>query len=149
MIGRKDEIAELQEIMEGREAQFVVVYGRRRVGKTYLVREFFANRFAFYHTGMANSTTKEQLHAFNASLNKYGTIRYPQAGSWFDAFQQLINLLANSRKRGKKVVFIDEMPWLDANRSGFVTALEYFWNSWASARNDMVLIACGSASSWI
>jgi AAA+ ATPase superfamily predicted ATPase len=104
MIGRKAEIAELQRIMESRKAEFAVVYGRRRVGKTYLVREFFANKFAFYHTGMANSTTKEQLRAFNSSLNEYGTIKYPQAGTWFDSFQQLAHLLSISRKRGKRVV---------------------------------------------
>ena len=49
----------------------------------------------------------------------------------------------------KKVIFIDEIPWLDTPRSGFLSALEYFWNSFASARKDVLLIICGSATSWI
>jgi AAA+ ATPase superfamily predicted ATPase len=149
MVGRKLELAKLQEITESEEAEFVVVFGRRRVGKTYLIREFFQNNFTFYHTGMANENLDTQLKAFNSSLNNYSSIRYPQAKTWFDAFEQLINLLLNSRKRGKKVIFIDEMPWLDTKRSGFVSALEYFWNSFASARKDIILITCGSATSWI
>jgi hypothetical protein len=98
---------------------------------------------------MANADMKMQLHSFNTSLNNYGSDRYPEAASWFDSFEQLKKLLARSRKKGKKVVFIDEMPWIDTPRSGFISALEHFWNGWASGQHDIVLIVCGSASSWM
>jgi len=149
MVGRIIEKIELQRIIESDKAEFVVVFGRRRVGKTLLVREFFKNNFTFYHTGMANSTKKKQLQAFNASLNKYGNVEFPQSKDWFDSFQQLEKLIIANRKRSKKIIFIDEMPWLDTKRSDFISALEYFWNSFASARNDVLFIACGSATSWI
>ena len=149
MIGRNYEKAELQRIIDSDKAEFVVVFGRRRVGKTFLVREFFKNDFTFYHTGMAKSTKKKQLQAFNTSLNKYGNTGFSQSKDWFDSFQQLEKLIIANRKRGKKIIFIDEMPWLDTKRSDFISALEYFWNSFASARKDIVFIACGSATSWI
>jgi len=149
MIGREAEKADLIRFLESEKSEFVVVFGRRRVGKTYLIREYFNNRFAFYYTGMANTKTAIQLQSFNSSLHKYGKIPYPKVFNWLEAFEQLIHLLSNNKKKGKKVVFIDEMPWLDTPRSGFVQALEFFWSSWASAQKDILLIACGSASSWM
>jgi hypothetical protein len=98
---------------------------------------------------MAKSTKKKQLQAFNTSLNKYGNTEFSQSKDWFDSFQQLEKLIITNRKRGKKIIFIDEMPWLETKRSDFISALEYFWNSFASARKEIVFIACGSATSWI
>ena len=106
MIGRNYEKAELQRIVESDKAEFVVVFGRRRVGKTFLVREFFRNNFTFYHTGMAKSTKKQQLQAFNNSLNKYGNGEFPQSNDWFNSFQQLEKLIIADRKRSKKIIFI-------------------------------------------
>ena len=147
--GRKTEQCALKRVIESEKAEFVAVFGRRRVGKTFLIREFFNNKFTFYHTGMANTGMGMQLHSFNASLNSYSKKRYPEASNWFDSFEQLRELLSRSRKNGKKVVFIDEMPWMDTPRSDFVSALEHFWNGWASGQHDVVLIVCGSASSWM
>jgi predicted AAA+ superfamily ATPase len=149
MIGRQEEKAGFIQFLESKKSEFVVVFGRRRVGKTFLIREFFGNMFTFYHTGMANTETEIQMQNFNSSLHKYGKIPYPRVSSWLESFEQLIHLLANKKQRGKKVIFIDEMPWMDTPRSGFVQALEFFWNSWASAQKDILLIVCGSASSWI
>jgi len=149
MIGRKEEQAELQQIIESRQSEFVAVFGRRRVGKTFLIREFFGNKFAFYHTGIANSNMTVQLDSFSKSLNDFSKISFPKCTTWFEAFENLTHLLKNSRIKGKKVVFIDEMPWMDTHKSGFVSALEWFWNSFASAQKDIILIVCGSASSWI
>ncbi|MDR1631303.1 MAG: ATP-binding protein [Dysgonamonadaceae bacterium] len=149
LIGRKREQQELQDILESKQSEFVVVFGRRRVGKTYLIREFFHNDFTFYHTGMANEDGKNQLTAFNYSLNQYGKKKYTKAKTWFDAFCQLREMLENTATNGKKVVFIDEMPWLDTPKSGFISALEFFWNAYASTQKDIILIVCGSASSWI
>ncbi|MDR2556728.1 MAG: AAA family ATPase [Bacteroidales bacterium] len=149
LIGREKEQQELQNILESNQSEFVAVFGRRRVGKTYLIREFFHNEFDFYHTGIANEDSKSQLNAFNYSLNQFGKKKYPKKNNWFDAFRQLRDLLENIAPSGKKVVFIDEMPWMDTPKSGFVSALEFFWNSYASAQKDIIFIVCGSASSWI
>jgi len=149
MIGREAEKADLVRFFESEKSEFVVVFGRRRVGKTFLIREVFGTRFAFYHTGMANTEMDLQLRNFNSSLQKYGNIPYPQVSNWLDAFEQMVHLLSNAKRKGKKVVFIDEMPWMDTPRSGFIQALEFFWNAWGSMQNDMLLIVCGSASSWI
>ena len=149
MIGRKEEQAELQEIVESKQSEFVAVFGRRRVGKTFLIKEFFNNKFSFFHTGIANSDMNLQLNLFNTSLNEYGKVSYPKSRNWVEAFANLTHLLKDVKTKGKKVVFIDEMPWMDTHKSGFVAALEWFWNAYVSAQKDIVLIVCGSASSWI
>ena len=152
LIGRKEEQRELARYCESDRSEFVVVYGRRRVGKTYLVRQFFANQFAFYATGIAGANMAAQIRGFNATLKRFGG--RGDAKDWIDAFEQLRILLESGEAYrdpvgGKLVVFIDEMPWLDTPRSSFTTALDFFWNSWASARDDILLIVCGSATSWI
>ena len=149
IIGRYEERRLLQQYFESDEPEFVAVYGRRRVGKTFLIKEFFDKRFSFYISGLANATKEEQLDNFNATLVSYGRTPYTRVKNWLEAFRQLIHLLESSKKKGKKVIFIDELPWFDTPRSGFISGLEYFWNSWASARSDILLIACGSATSWM
>ena len=149
MIGREEEKADLNRFVESEKSEFAVVFGRRRVGKTFLIHEFFGSKFAFYHTGMANTEKETQLRNFCSSLNKYGNMYYPPASTWLESFHQLIHLLSNKKQKGKKIVFIDEMPWVDTPRSGFIQGLELFWNSWASWQKNILLIVCGSASSWI
>ena len=148
MVGRKKEIEVLNGAYDSPESEFVAVYGRRRIGKTYLVRQTFDGRFAFQHTGIARGTTKEQLREFAESLENFGLKECPTPGDWFEAFRLLKKLLSKAPD-GKKVVFIDEMPYLDTKASRFVPALEHFWNGWASARTDILLIVCGSATSWV
>ena len=149
IIGRKKEQADFRTFYELQQPEFVAVYGRRRVGKTFLIKEFFNHKFTFYATGLINAEKQEQLNNFNVSLGHYAGVPYPQVSSWIEAFRQLIHLLENNSKDKKKVIFIDEMPWLDTAKSGFLTGLEFFWNSWASSRPDILLIVCGSASSWV
>jgi AAA+ ATPase superfamily predicted ATPase len=149
IIGRDEQKEQLSTFRESKKPEFVIVYGRRRVGKTFLIKEFFHNEFAFYHTGLANSNMKKQLHNFSQSLNLYGKMAYPKINNWSDAFSGLRHLLGNRNKGKKQVVFLDEVPWMDTHRSDFVSALEYFWNSWASSQPNILLIICGSATSWI
>ena len=154
MIGRKKEQIILRNCLESPRAEFVVVYGRRRVGKTFLIKEYFNNSFEFYATGISKAKTKEQLKIFNGSLMEYGFSDKKQPKDWYEAFTRLKQLLLNENVRrdpvsGKKVVFLDELPWMDTVRSDFKSALEYFWNSFASTQNDLLLIVCGSATSWI
>lgn len=150
LVGRRTELQQLEAIMSSREAEFVVVYGRRRVGKTFLVNTFFGNRFAFKLTGLAKKSRREQLLNFAASLRRQsgnGKIKTPR--TWYEAFEQLRTYLEGLSNSGKRVVFIDELPWLDTRGSNLVSALEHFWNDWASTQRDLVLVACGSATSWL
>ena len=149
MIGREQESKDLLEAAKRNEAQLVVVYGRRRVGKTYLVRETFGNRFYFEHSGVAKGTMRDQLDAFRDSLLRCGATETPELENWRTAFLALERFIKEGESRRKKVVFIDELPWMDTPKSGFVKWFEAFWNGWCSARKDVVLVICGSASSWI
>jgi hypothetical protein len=114
-----------------------------------LIRETFLDRLCFAFTGYAKITTAKQLFRFNVALREYGEKEYPVVNDWFAAFDQLRDMIENSSVSGKKVIFLDEMPWMDTRKSDFLIALEGFWNGWASGRSDILLIACGSATSWI
>jgi uncharacterized protein len=149
MIGREQERVLFQKIKKSSSSEFVAVYGRRRVGKTYLIREAFENNFTFHLTGLANASLYQQLVNFHTTLQKRNPrkeISIP--ATWFEAFQQLIEYAENS-KEDRKIIFIDELPWIDTAKSNCISALEHFWNHWASARKDIVLIVCGSAASWM
>ena len=156
MIGRDKEIAELEELYNGNEAEFVAIYGRRRIGKTYLVEETFKDRFSFKHTGLSpleyskNGILNAQLNQFYNSLIDYGMDSdTPKPDNWLDAFFLLQKLLEKENSNKRQVVFIDELPWMDTARSGFITALEGFWNGWGSHQHNLLMIVCGSANSWM
>jgi AAA+ ATPase superfamily predicted ATPase len=138
----------LEEVASSKNSEFVAIYGRRRVGKTYLVRETFSDHFTFEIAGLANGSTIEQLLNFSLTLKKTTgeTTKVPK--NWLEAFSQLIDFVQKNTDT-RKILFFDEMPWMDTPRSDFLTALEHFWNGYASARKDIVLIVCGSATSWI
>ncbi|AYD48070.1 AAA family ATPase [Arachidicoccus soli] len=149
LVGREKEYQLLSSLKENTASSFIAIYGRRRVGKTYLIRNAFNNKFEFQLTGIANSNTAQQLLNFNIAINKYDfSENHPIAKNWREAFQQLITLLEKSKSK-KKIVFLDELPWLDTARSGFIQALEHFWNAWVSSRNDIILVVCGSAAAWM
>lgn len=154
IIGREKEQDILNTCLMSNRPEFIVVYGRRRVGKTYLIKEYFNNRFAFYATGVTDEKMNGQLRSFNDSLKLYGHKKKRVPADWFEAFSRLREVLEGSNVQrdqvtGRRVVFLDEVPWMDTAKSGFKSALDYFWNSWASSCPDIVLIVCGSATSWI
>ena len=148
MIGRKKEIQLFQDLIKKDESSFVAIYGRRRVGKTYLVRESFNNRFTFSHAGLADANKSEQLQAFGVSLVEAGMELKSEPKNWIEAFALLRELVKSSNEQ-KKVIFIDELSWMDTRGSNLISALENFWNGWASGRKDVVLIVCASATSWM
>ena len=148
IIGRENEQKQLEQLYESEYSEFVAIYGRRRVGKTFLVRETFNYRFTFQHTGIQGGDKKRQLTEFAQSLHNAGMKVVPKFNDWFKAFHALEDFLA-ALPDGKKVLFIDELPWMDTQKSDFVSALEHFWNGWATARKDILLVVCGSAASWI
>jgi AAA+ ATPase superfamily predicted ATPase len=149
LIGRMKEQALLRELVESKEAQFVALYGRRRVGKTFLIREFFSNNFDFSITAAPKTGIATHLADFADALREYGLENFDAPSNWREAFKLLRLLIEGAKHTGKKVIFIDEMPWFDTHKSGFLSAFEHFWNSWASAQHDILLIACGSAASWM
>jgi AAA+ ATPase superfamily predicted ATPase len=149
IIGRKRECEILRECYDANRPDFVAVYGRRRIGKTYLIKEFFNNRFTFYVSGMADEKMPVQLQNFHFALKEYFEGDFSLPLNWLEAFVQLEHLIKSQPTKEKKVVFIDELPWFDTPKSGFLSALEHFWNSFASSRPDILLIVCGSATSWM
>lgn len=138
--------------MASREPELVAIYGRRRVGKTFLVREHFADDLCFEMTGMFGVTLAEQLRNFAGAIATSFAIGVrPEAPrDWIAAFASLAAMFDRlPRRERKRVIFLDELPWLASPRSGFVSAFEHFWNSWASKRPDLVVVVCGSAASWM
>jgi AAA+ ATPase superfamily predicted ATPase len=149
IIGRKRERRILTRCEMSDKPEFVAVYGRRRVGKTYLIAEHFGNKFAFSMTGISDGSTKEQLREFHRSLTKYYMGDIPVPKDWHEAFGLLEARISQDPTLAKKILFIDELPWLDTHKSGFLPALEHFWNAFAARRPDILLIVCGSAASWM
>lgn len=148
LIGRQKEKETLQNALKEDYSQFIAVYGRRRVGKTFLIREAYEGEFFFQYTGAADTPARRQLARFRQALKEQGLKDVMALSSWMDAFAELRRLISTSGTE-KKVIFLDELPWMDAPRSGFLSELEAFWNGWASGRKDIVLVVCGSSTSWM
>ena len=150
IIGREIEIAELQRGMNSDRSEFIIVYGRRRVGKTYLVDNFFNYEYDFSFVGGHKLSKQKQLRNFAKAMKKYAKMQsQPKYSSWDDAFDSLEEYIERLPMEKRKVIFIDEMPWIDTPQSEFVEALESFWNGWAARRRDIVFIASGSSTSWM
>lgn len=150
LIGREREIQELQRCVDSNQSEFVIVYGRRRVGKTFLVDEYFKRTYDFSFVGGHKLPVKKQLRNFAKSIKRYGKLStLPNFEDWSEAFDALIDLIESVNENRKKIIFIDEMPWIDTPNSDFVEEFENFWNGWAARRNDIVLVASGSATSWM
>lgn len=148
--GRQAEQAQMRQLLETGRSEFLAIYGRRRVGKTFLIRNVYQKELVFQMTGIAHAGMSQQLVNFTAELHnaKKNAEAVTVPDSWFLAFEQLKAFLENHRTP-KKVVLFDELPWIDSPKSQFLSGLEHFWNSWASARTDIILVVCGSAASWM
>ncbi|MBO4851226.1 MAG: AAA family ATPase [Prevotella sp.] len=148
IIGREYEQHILTNICEEREARLVAVYGRRRVGKTYLVKYYFNEQFDFFFTGSFETPMKVQLALFRDALRQHSGVERPMPNNWFEAFNQLKEHLQGLHKK-RMVVFLDELPWMATPKSNFLAAFTHFWNTWASTCDGLKLIVCGSATSWM
>ncbi len=149
IVGRKKELSLINQYFNSGKAEFIAVYGRRRVGKTFLIRQHFRNQFAFDMTGIMEGTKSEQMTAFHTALKTYGYTGKKNT-NWIDAFFALRQVLESRIEEGKRcVIFIDELPCLDTPKAGFVNALGHFWNNWANWQSEIMLIVCGSATSWM
>jgi len=155
VIGRKDEIRDLKRILNSGRPEFVAVYGRRRVGKTFLINEVLGDYMVFHHTGASpydrnrKVSMKDQLLNFHYTLLRSGLEGSLPPKDWMEAFYFLQKLLIKIDNGSRQVVFIDELPWMDSPRSKFLTALECFWNGWGNTRHNLCLVVCGSATSWM
>ena len=159
IVGRKEELLILGDLLRKKGSQFVVVYGRRRVGKTFLINEYFDNRFSFKVTAARDKKKvarlkQSQLKIFQRALNRYGDSSQDTPKDWFEAFDRLSSLLNDQNvyrepSSGKRIVFIDEIPWFDTPKSEFKAAFDLFWNEYGSTQPDLLLFVCGSAASWI
>ena len=155
LIGRKYEIKLLNEALTSHDAEFVALYGRRRVGKTYLIRQYLAPRADVYFevTGQKDQSTARQLHNFKNELERvfYHGVPLPHLQSWNQALDLLASAISNqlSQKRQRIVLFLDELPWLSTRKSGLLSAIDYVWNTRLSRIPSLCLIVCGSAASWM
>jgi uncharacterized protein len=152
-IGREAELRVFSEALTSQEAELIAVFGRRRVGKTFLIRHAYQKRMVFEFSGVKNTRTAHQLERFRLELVKAFAPETPpgKIPSWLHAFSLLSDLLEKSATSStkKRVVFLDEFPWMDSPRSGFLAAFDNFWNSWATKQDRLVVVICGSAASWM
>ncbi len=151
LIGRKAEQDILEEALKSDEPEMIAITGRRRVGKTFLVRSVYGEKIDLEFTGVQDAPRREQLDSFHFLLQQFAgealVLKPPK--NWLAAFHQLITVLeAKERTDRKRILFFDELPWLASKKSGFLRAFGFFWNNWAS-KNDIVVVICGSAASWM
>ena len=149
IIGRNNQIKVLKNAVESDNAELIAVYGRRRVGKTFLVREFFNDKFDFYATGLYKGKQKDELEAFTDMLRTKFKDDLPPVSNWMDAFRLLRDYLKSLRRKKKIIVFLDELPWFDVPPGHFIRAFEWFWNSWGAAQRNLKMIVCGSSTTWM
>jgi AAA+ ATPase superfamily predicted ATPase len=149
IIGRIPELKQLQQLLESPDAELLAIYGRRRVGKTFLIRNAYEKQLAFEFSGAHNASLRTQLAVFGQAMSKATGFPIAEPKNWMQAFDQLRIFLEPKLKKQKKVVFIDEFPWLHTPKSGFREAFEYFWNQWASQQRNLVVVICGSAAAWM
>lgn len=157
VIGRAKEKAELKTVLESKKSEFLGIYGRRRIGKTFLIREYFKNmkgvQFLSFQ-GQKDVDTKTQIDTFYHELEKQFKINYQlkRARDWQGAFHDFDKFIEKHTLENKKdviVLFLDELPWFCNSKAGFLPALDYYWNQRWSANAKMKLIVCGSAASWM
>ncbi|MDA8692887.1 ATP-binding protein [Saprospiraceae bacterium] len=151
IVGRRLEKEKFAEALNSHRSELIAIYGRRRIGKTYLVREFFSKSIVFSFSGLRNGTRTDQIENFMIELSEVSNLsdnEHPQ--NWLQAFNLLKQHFKGVRKtKKKKVVFIDEFPWVDTMRSGFLPAFENFWNTYCTTRSDLIVVVCGSAASYM
>ncbi len=152
LAGRLKEKKTLIQLLDSSKSEFVAIYGRRRIGKTYLVNQIYGKeKFYFDFTGTPKISVRLQIKKFSMKFERVFNIKLPQKPKdWIEAFEEFeIQLEKHKSSKNKKIIFFDELPWLSSRNSGFLNALESFWNTYLSKRSDIILIVCGSAASWM
>ena len=152
-VGREDEIKILNGALTSQKAELIAVYGRRRVGKTYMIETLYKDKILFQFTGLNRTDSTKQLegfaHAMQKMLGQQTTVPITTPQNWFKAFWLLIDVLSAMPITEKRVIFLDEFPWIAGRKSDFLSAFDHFWNTWASRQENLVVVICGSAASWM
>lgn len=154
LIAREEEVRVLENLYQSNQPEFLALYGRRRVGKTYLIRTFFAEKEGIFFnvTGTKDGPMKEQIANFTDQLGQvfYGGVKLEAKKNWRDAFDLLTTVLKTHVKDDKPIVlFFDELPWMAGRNSRLLQALDYYWNQHWSGDPRIKLIICGSSASWM
>lgn len=151
VIGRQEEKKMLQQALKSKVPELIAVYGRRRVGKTFLIRQALQKEIVFEFTGTKETNLKQQLANFTKILGKAAGNEklYRVPDNWSDAFDLLIHYVTPKLETGKAVIFLDEFPWMNTHKSGFLSAFDYWWNSWGTKQDNLLVIICGSAAAWM
>lgn len=148
-VGREREIKRLQRCMEAKQAQLIVVYGRKRAGKTYLIESFFDGDFDFRFVGVCNQNREAQLTNFADEIMLQTGKKTASLKNWHEAFLALRTYLSSLDNSRKRIVLFDELPWMETCKSDFLASLEWVWNGWGSKQDHLVMVVSGSAASWI
>lgn len=137
-IGRKNELHTLN-TEYNRNSSFVVIYGRRRVGKTTLIKEFLKNKSAFYYlaTEELESQSMKRLANVIARTTKNTLLQKIEFTDWLDLFQ----LIADYKPEEKKVLVIDEFPYLVRTNSAFPSILQNAWDEFLKDSNVMLILS--------
>jgi uncharacterized protein len=149
IVGRNPQIVLFNEALDSPQSEFIAVTGRRRIGKTFLINTFFKESICFYMTGVQNQPLKTQLQAFANELGARKKTMVSTPTDWMEAFALLRNYVESVETTQKKVIFLDELTWIDTPRSGFLQIFAHFWNSWAAWEKNIILVIAGSSTSWI
>ncbi|NGX62119.1 MAG: hypothetical protein K940chlam9_01613 [Chlamydiae bacterium] len=152
IIGRTDEQNLLNEAFISKRAEMIAIYGRRRVGKTYLIKNYFENMpcSLAYVSGMKDGRLSEQLENFTSSIERdIAGVSLKRPLSWMEAFELFSQVKDKIDKKKKVILFLDELPWLATKRSRLIQALDYYWNRFWSHDSRFKLVICGSAVSWM
>jgi AAA+ ATPase superfamily predicted ATPase len=150
VIGREKEIDILEEALTSNRAEMIAVYGRRRIGKTYLIEQFYkkSNIKTISLIGQSGATMQTQLDNAKHRLFEQHGIDVSKAKNWTDIFNA-IKIYHQERPKKHFVLFIDELPWIATPKSGFIGALSYGWNSYFEEHTNVTFVLCGSAASWM
>jgi hypothetical protein len=151
IIGRHQQIIELEEVVSSPKSELVAILGRRRVGKTFLIRNYFSNKITFDFTGIYEVGLQDHMARFSVAMGKYffnGTATTRPA-NWYEAFDQLDSALSKQRSKKKKILVFDELPWMGMSHISFKKAFNLFWNNFATSRTDIVVLMTGSSTAWM
>ncbi len=151
ILAREREVKILEKLYSSGQPEFLAIYGRRRIGKTFLIRQFFKEKGIYFEvTGIKNGSYKHQLYSFTVEFARvFGNKPSRKITNWLEAFDELRIALNHSQHKGRIILFFDELPWLATSKSNFVQSLDHFWNRYMSDDPRIILVVCGSAASWM
>jgi len=147
-IGRKKELESLDLLLKKKSASLVVIRGRRRVGKSRLIKEFVSDKKHWIFSGIPpvpGITKQRQLDAFSAQVAHNLGMPKIQVSEWLEHF----NFLGQQAKGQKIVIVFDEISWMGSEDPDFLGQLKTAWDLTFSENPELIFILCGSVSSWI